>query len=199
MRHSEGSMTGPWIYTFWKRAKASWFDLLGTDYKAKPDLNFAQLDGLEHRFFARIFFVFREDVSGGSGGGSEEAGVGDLPEFDSGGHGSAAGKGDTPAAGMRNFGDQRVGVKAPEEARDLSRLFLGFCCQRIQGLRQFLTHITVGKTVQRVFAGQEHLKQHSLVARQRVECLGRPAVFGRRVGRQRIEIPHRRGGVLHLA
>ena len=146
---------------------------------------------LVDRFFARIFFAFREDVSGRSGGSSEEAGIGDLPEFDGGGHGSAAGKGNAPAAGMRNFGDERVGVKAPEEARDLSWLFLGFCCQRIQGVRQFLSHITVGETVQRVFAGQEHLEQHSLVARQRVEGFGRPAVFGRRVGRQRVEIPHR--------
>jgi hypothetical protein len=75
---------------------------------------------VEHKFFLRIFFVFREDVALPSGSGSEEAGVGDLPEFDRGGHGSAARKGNAPAAGMRNFGDEPVGVKAPEETRDLS-------------------------------------------------------------------------------
>jgi len=71
-------------------------------------------------------FVFREDVAGESSGSSEKAGVGDFSEFDRGGHGSAACKGDSPAAGMWDLGDEPVGVKAPEKARDLSWLFLGF-------------------------------------------------------------------------
>ena len=57
------------------------------------------------RFFVRNLFVFREDVARESSGSSEEAGVGDFSEFDGGGHGSAARKGDSPAAGMRDFGD----------------------------------------------------------------------------------------------
>jgi hypothetical protein len=80
--------------------------------------------------------------------------IGDLPEFDRGGHGSAARKGNAPAAGMRDFGDEPVGVEAPKEASDQSRLFLGFCCQRILGVRKFLSHSTVGETTQSVFARQ---------------------------------------------
>jgi hypothetical protein len=72
----------------------------GSDYDDRYRLTKETVTGVD-RFFLRIFFVFREDVSRRSGGG-EEAGVGDLPELNRGGHGSAARKGNAPAAGMRD-------------------------------------------------------------------------------------------------
>jgi hypothetical protein len=100
---------------------------------------------------------------------------------------------------VRDFGDKPVCVKAPEEARDLTRLLFSLRCQRIRGPREVLSHISVGEAVQGVFAHQKYPEQEPLSARQRVECPDRPAVFGRCVGRQCIEISHGRGGILHLA
>ena len=90
-------------------------------------------------------------------------------------------------------------MKAPEEARDLTGLLFRLRGQGIRGPRELLSHIAVGEAVQGVFPRQEHLKEHALVAGQGIEGSDRPAVLGRCVGRQRIEIPHGGSGVLHLA
>jgi len=53
--------------------------------------------------------------------------------------------------------------------------------------------------MQGVLPCHEHLEEHALVARQGIERSDGPAVFGRCVGRQRVEIPHGRSGILYLA
>ena len=90
-------------------------------------------------------------------------------------------------------------MKAPEEARDLTGLLFRLRSQGIRGPRELPSHNTVGEAVQGVFPRQEHLKEHALVSRQGVERPDGPAVFGRCVGRQRVEIPHGGSGILDLA
>src|SRR4029453_11473520 len=63
-------------------------------------------------------------------------------------------------------------------------------CEGIRSARQLLSHVAVREIVQGAFPRQEHLKEHALVARQGIERSDGPAVFGRCVGRQRVEIPH---------
>ena len=90
-------------------------------------------------------------------------------------------------------------MEAAEQPSDLARVHVFVWCKGISGEPEFLSHITVREAVQGVFPLQEHLKGHALVARQGIERPDRPAVFGRYVGRQRVEIPHGGSGILYLA
>ena len=99
----------------------------------------------------------------------------------------------------RDFGDEAVRIEPAEQPSDLARVLVFVWCKGISGEPEFLSHITVREAVQGVFPRKEHLKEHALVARQRIERSDRPAVLGRCVGRQRIEIPHGGSGILYLA
>ena len=87
-------------------------------------------------------------------------------------------------------------MEPAEQPSDLTWARVFVWCEGISGEPQLLSHITVGEAVQGVFPRKVHLKEHPLVARQGIEGSDRPAVLGRRVGRQRIEIPHGRSGIL---
>ena len=93
-------------------------------------------------------------------------------------------------------GDESVRMEPAEQPSDLTWVHVFVWFEGISGEPQFLSHIAVGETVQGVFPRQEHLKEHALVSRQRIKGSDRPAVFGRCVGRQRIEIPHGGSGSL---
>ena len=90
-------------------------------------------------------------------------------------------------------------MEPPEQPSDLTWVHVFVWCEGISGEPQFLSLIAVGEAVQGVFPRQEHLKEHALVAGQGIEGSDRPAVLGRCVGRQRIEIPHGGSGILYLA
>ena len=151
---------------------------------------------LERNSFVRRFFVFREDVVFTSGSGEES--LGRRPpgvrsrwtwSFDRRGKpGSGASAwilAMSPCAWRRR--NNRV-TKA--------RLPVFVWCEGIGSARQLPPHVSVRETVQGVFPRQEYLKEHALVARQGIERPDRPAVFGRYVGRQRVEIPHGWSGTL---
>jgi hypothetical protein len=90
-------------------------------------------------------------------------------------------------------------METAEQPSDLARLPVFVWCEGIRSAPQLLSHVAIRETVQGVFPRQEHLKEHALVARQGIERSDRPAVFGRCVGRQRVEIPHGGSRILYLA
>ena len=90
-------------------------------------------------------------------------------------------------------------MEPAEQPSDLARLLALVWCEGISGEPQFLSRIAVGEAVQGVFPRKEHLKEHAFVPRQRIEGSDRPAVVGRCVGGQRIEIPHGWSRILYLA
>ena len=90
-------------------------------------------------------------------------------------------------------------MKAPEEARDLTGLLFRLRA-RGYGVRASCCRTTrLVKPCRACSPAQEHVKEHALVAGQGIEGSDRPAVLGRCVGRQRLEIPHGGSGILHLA
>jgi hypothetical protein len=77
----------------------------------------------------------------------------DLTELDGGGHGDASQSSDTPAAGMRDFGDQAVSMAAMEKTANLRALTFwigdGFKERRIVKL---VADIGIGKAADTVLA-----------------------------------------------
>jgi hypothetical protein len=85
------------------------------------------------------------------------------------GHDAAAGERDARASRVRNLGNQAVGVKAAEEASHLSRSLARVGSEGNGGARELEPQAAIGEAVKRMFATEECLEQHAVVARERIE------------------------------
>ncbi|MGH7856042.1 MAG: hypothetical protein ACREQY_01840 [Candidatus Binatia bacterium] len=71
--------------------------------------------------------------------------------------------------GVRNLGDQAVGVEAAEETSDLSRLLERIGGEADRRVCELAAQVAVGKAVERMLATEQRLEEHAVVARERVE------------------------------
>jgi hypothetical protein len=101
----------------------------------------------------------------------------ELPYLNGRGHDPSTEAGGPPLAGVGDLGDETMGMKALEDARDLGALppFILAGGTQVRGGREASADVAVLEAPQKVLSTHEGLKELEVLPGERIEGLGRPA------------------------